>query len=100
MPVIAIARIKSENIVYATDFSLCSQNAASMRTFAFVLCYVLVIMLCTVTSTSELRSTSSGESARKDLNSSYRQSALLATDSIEAIATLLRHPKDVIQRWR
>ena len=91
-----------KTIVYATDFSLCSQNAGLYAArFASYFSATLLVTHAFVLSQAALEVEIDQvlvSQQRKDLKSLLsRKAALLATDSVEAIATLLDgDPQEVI----
>ena len=103
MPVIGDRpELNLKTIVYATDFSLGSQNAGLYAArfasyFSATLLVTHAFVLSQAASEVEISQVLLSQQ-RKDLKSLLsRKAALLATDSIEAIATLLEgDPKDVI----
>lgn len=103
MPVIGDRpELNLKTIVYATDFSLCSQNAGLYAArFASYFSATLLVTHAFVLSQAALEVEINQvlvSQQRKDLKSLLsRKAALLATDSVEAIATLLDgDPKEVI----
>ena len=91
-----------KTVVYATDFSLCSQNAGlyAARIASYFSATLLVTHAFTLSQAAlevEIDKVQLSQQ-RKDLNSLLSQNAsLLGAESIEAIATLLEgDPKDVI----
>jgi len=102
MPIGDRPELNLKTIVYATDFSLCSENAAlyAARIASYFSATLLVTHAFILSQAAlEVETNQVMESQqRKDLNSLLsRKTALLATDSITAIATLLEgDPQEVI----
>jgi nucleotide-binding universal stress UspA family protein len=103
MPVIGDKpELNLKSIVYATDFSLCSQNAGlyASRIAAYFSAKLLVAHAFTLSQAALEVEVSDRRLSqqRKDLEHLLsKEAALLAADSIEAIPTLLEgDPKDVI----
>jgi len=102
MPIGDRPELNLKTIVYATDFSLCSENAAlyAARIASYFSATLLVTHAFILSQAAlEVETNQVVESQqRKDLNSLLsRKTALLATDSITAIATLLEgDPQEVI----